>query len=202
MYNYHSGISTEHGFASPWYEWPLIIKPMWYYSDSTLYGTGRMTSIAAFGNPAVWWVGAVAFIWLLTDMFKRRKADDIKLFVLLGLLAQYLPWILVPRSMFIYHYFASIPFMILITVMMIRAFESKERTHRTILKENIPGNKPLKGMQGITTMIMKFRNLPTYLYLLIVILLFVVFYPVTAGMEIPSEYGQLLQWLPTWWFLY
>jgi Dolichyl-phosphate-mannose--protein O-mannosyl transferase len=33
-------------------------------------------------------------------------------FVIVGLLAQYLPWILVPRGTYIYHYFASIPFLI------------------------------------------------------------------------------------------
>lgn len=202
MFNYHKGITAEHSFASPWYEWPLIIKPMWYYSDSTLYNTGRMTSIAAFGNPAVWWIGAQAFIWLLVDMFKRRKSDNIKVFVLLGLLAQYLPWILVPRSMFIYHYFASIPFMILIIVMMIRAFENRERKHIPQEQDYAPENKFLKFMHGVISKIKNIKNLTTYVYLLIVVALFVMFYPVIAGMEISSEYGQVLKWMPTWWFLY
>ena len=34
------------------------------------------------------------------------------LFLLVGFLAQYLPWTLVPRGTYIYHYFASIPFLI------------------------------------------------------------------------------------------
>ena len=38
-------------------------------------------------------------------------------FVLIGLLAQFLPWVLVPRGTYIYHYFASIPFLILATVL-------------------------------------------------------------------------------------
>ena len=42
----------------------------------------------------------------------------------------------------------------------------------------------------------------TYVYIGIVIALFILFYPVTAGVEIPSEYGRLLKWLPTWWFTY
>ena len=40
-------------------------------------------------------------------------------FVLIGLLAQFLPWVLVPRGTYIYHYFASIPFLILSTVLML-----------------------------------------------------------------------------------
>ena len=37
---------------------------------------------------------------------------------LIGLLAQFLPWVLVPRGTYIYHYFASVPFLMLGTVMM------------------------------------------------------------------------------------
>ena len=33
--------------------------------------------------------------------------------VLIGFASQFLPWVLVPRSTFIYHYFASVPFIIL-----------------------------------------------------------------------------------------
>ena len=40
-------------------------------------------------------------------------------FVLIGLLAQLLPWILVPRGTYIYHYFASVPFLILGTVLLL-----------------------------------------------------------------------------------
>jgi len=174
MYNYHSSLTAEHTFASPWYEWPLIIKPMWYYSDSTLYNTGQMTSIAAFGNPAVWWLGAAAVIWLLITMFRSRNTDKMQIFVLIGFLAQYLPWILVSRSMFIYHYFASVPFIILMSVMMIKSLESKKWYRKEI----------------------------TYVYIGVVLLLFVMFYPVTAGVQISSEYGRMLKWMPTWWFTY
>ena len=34
-------------------------------------------------------------------------------FIFIGLLAQYLPWVLVPRGTYIYHYFASLPFLML-----------------------------------------------------------------------------------------
>lgn len=32
-------------------------------------------------------------------------------FILIGFLAQFLPWVLVPRGTYIYHYFASVPFL-------------------------------------------------------------------------------------------
>ncbi|MEX1376384.1 MAG: phospholipid carrier-dependent glycosyltransferase [Eubacteriales bacterium] len=188
MFNYHSGLNAEHSFASPWYEWPFIVKPMWYYSDPTLNDTGRMASIAAFGNPAVWWIGTIACIWLIISLFRSKKADDIKIFIIIGFLAQYMPWILVPRSMFIYHYFASVPFIIIMITMMIRWLENKKRT---FIDED--GNVYEKAFYN--------RNI-TYVYIGIVIALFIFFYPVTAGVEIPAEYGRLLKWLPSWWFTY
>ena len=42
----------------------------------------------------------------------------------------------------------------------------------------------------------------TFAYLLIVIMLFGFFYPVIAGMQISSEYGMIIKWMPTWWFTY
>ena len=42
--------------------------------------------------------------------------------ILIGLLAQFLPWVLVPRGTYIYHYFASVPFLMLGTTLMLHHF--------------------------------------------------------------------------------
>ena len=44
----------------------------------------------------------------------------------IGILAQYLPWVLVPRGTYIYHYFASLPF--LMTAICL-CFNMKERKY-------------------------------------------------------------------------
>ena len=44
---------------------------------------------------------------------------------LVSFLSQYLPWVLVPRSTFIYHYFASVPFIILATAPGLRYLERR-----------------------------------------------------------------------------
>ncbi len=92
-------------------------------------------AIFCFGNPAVWYVGlaGLAFTlcqWALGHRYslagrdwplhlRRRDWDVSAAFVLLGLLAQFLPWMLVPRGTYIYHYFASVPFLILGTVLLL-----------------------------------------------------------------------------------
>lgn len=55
MYNYHStpGLGMDHPFYSPWYEWPVIARPM-YYANDGIMPDGLAYAIFCFGNPAVW----------------------------------------------------------------------------------------------------------------------------------------------------
>ena len=133
MFNYHStpGLGMDHPFYSPWWEWPIIGKPMFYATEQYIQKDAALHhSIFCFGNPVLWW-GALAalpvavFLWLrekryITEGCEDRwhlcsRSWDIRYeFVFVSLLVQYLPWVLVPRGTYIYHYFASVPFLILI----------------------------------------------------------------------------------------
>src|SRR5690606_21636850 len=73
MYDYHSKLVATHSFSSPWWQWPVMVKPVWYYSGPQL-PEGKVASITAFGNPAVWWAGIVALGYTVYSMFKRRSA--------------------------------------------------------------------------------------------------------------------------------
>ena len=56
MYSYHSGLTSTHSYSSMWYTWPIMVRPIWYYVG---YGVpeGMRSTIASFGNPAIWWIG-------------------------------------------------------------------------------------------------------------------------------------------------
>ena len=129
MYNYHStpGLGMDHPFYSPWYEWLFIKRPMYFASDRYV-PAGYGYAIFCFGNPAVW-IGGLAGILVCALIWCRGHVYGVQgqegalhwqsmesrsyAFVLIGLLAQLLPWILVPRGTYIYHYFASVPFLVL-----------------------------------------------------------------------------------------
>ncbi len=32
MFNYHSGLEATHPYSSSWYQWPTMVRPIWYYS--------------------------------------------------------------------------------------------------------------------------------------------------------------------------
>ena len=133
MFNYHSTprLGMDHPFYSPWWEWPIIGKPMFYATEQYIPRNAFLHhSIFCFGNPAVWWTGIAALVLCLfrwiqgkrylvkgeTNWLWHLTGESYSIryeFLLIGLLAQYLPWVLVPRGTYIYHYFASVPFLIL-----------------------------------------------------------------------------------------
>lgn len=59
-----------HGQSS-WYEWPTMIRPMYYYCQTLR--DGMKEGISAFGNPLVWWAGIPALILILLPFGRRRS---------------------------------------------------------------------------------------------------------------------------------
>lgn len=168
MLDYHAGLGGDtHYFRSPWYQWPVIWWPMWYFSGTAYMPDGIISSISCMGNPAVWWSGLIALIFILVCAAWKRKSPKAWLIVLIGFASQFLPWVLVPRSTFIYHYFASVPFIILCTVLMLDE-----------LRKASP--KAFKWTSGTL--------------LILALILFAAFYPLESGLPVSREYAQYLRW--------
>lgn len=169
MLSYHAGLEAEHPYSSSWYEWPLMIRPILYYSQA-LEGTLRQ-SISAFGNPLIWWVGIPAFFY--TVYLAVRRKDRTAAFLGIGYLAQYLPWCLVTRITFIYHYFPSVPFVVLMLMYCardLRTYLTKKRWH-----------------------------ILTAGYAAAALGLFLMFYPVLSGQTVSAQYvDKLLRWMNSW----
>ncbi len=106
MFNYHSKLEATHPYSSVWYEWPTTIRPV-YYVCNTL-SDGRKLAMSAFGNPLVWWAGIFALAYMVYRLIKKK--DAISGFLIFAYMNQLLPWMLVPRCTFAYHYFPSVPF--------------------------------------------------------------------------------------------
>lgn len=177
MFSYHSSLTETHPFSSAWYEWPVIARPIWYYSGD-MSAEIRM-SIAALGNPFIWWLGIVAAVYTLWRAVTKR--DRNALFLLIGYLAQYLPWVGVTRVVFIYHYFTCVPFIILMLCYAIRDWLAACPGQSLSLRRNA-------------------RWTGVCIYVLICALAFVSFYPVLSGFPVPGSYLDSLKWFGTWTF--
>ena len=246
MFNYHStpGLGDDHPFRSPWWEWPFILKPMWYCQDS-YEPLGYARTIFSFGNPAVWWTGAICLVIVMLMYFWRHSAEGARkrlsvfsaaaavpalVMLVVGLMlgissdlyygnsaawlifkiaagvfgailllalctllyglrlhpkkpdiafgvilisfaAQFLPWVIVPRSTYIYHYFASVPFIILATALVLKS-----------LAEKFP-----KTEKAIRLSLITFAAL-----------CFIGFYPYYSGMTTPRWWLDAMKWFHNW----
>ena len=195
MFNYHSGLNATHPYSSSWYEWPTMVRPIWYYSG---YLTDTVKEgISAFGNPLVWWIGIPAFIYILyllvrnnaflcsltghkktenstnTVITLSRREYAAAAFLAVGYLAQYLPWFFVTRITFIYHYFPSVPFVVLMIVYSLMQWK-KHMSDRTFV-------------------------IVCCAYAAVAFALFLLFYPVLSGQPVDVDFViKYLRWRPTW----
>lgn len=107
MFTYHSGLVATHPYSSRWWQWLLDLRPILYYLS---YGDGTVSTIGSFVNPLLCWGGLLALPVLA---YRAAKRDRTALFLLVGYLAQVLPWVFISRLTFEYHYFAATLFLVL-----------------------------------------------------------------------------------------
>lgn len=238
MYMYHHDLTATHPFESSWNEWPMMVRPVYYYCETL--SNGLKEGISAFGNPLVWWAGIPAllfvvspfgkktakrfgtvdiqwiqwggcilsmflamtaivarptdveafgdlvarwgwygypfillgiagFIFLCAQMFSR--GDRVAVFIIFAYAVQYVPWMLVPRCTFAYHYFPSVPFVTMLVVYsMVKIVEHDKKWFKWCMA-----------------------------YVAVAFFIFLLFYPVLSGQPILQGYAsEGLRWLEGW----
>jgi len=171
MYKYHHTMQITHPFSSVWWEWPIIKKPLWLYMGKDV-PAGQISSIVAMGNPAIWWAGVPAIIAVAGIALCRK--DKGMLVVLLAASSQYVPWMIRPTDLtFIFHFFATTPFMILCLTYVFK-----------VISDKLP----------------KFKY-AVFGYLLLVLFLFFMFYPILSGAIVSKSFvATYLRWFNSWIF--
>jgi len=167
MFSYHSGLVAEHPYASKWYQWMLDIRPILYYLE--YYEDGTRSSFGAFVNPVLCWGGLLSLFVLVYTTFARddRQAG----FILVGYFSQLLPWVLVSRLTFAYHYFPCTVFLVLSLAYVFKLMRLNSKHWRICVGG----------------------------FVLVSVLVFIMFYPALSGMKVDNILAsKLLSWLPTW----
>lgn len=194
MYNYHSKLTATHAYQSAWYEWPLSNRPVWFCSSEDADNT-RAGTISTFGNPAVWWlcfVGTLIFVIML--LLGKIRLNSDAFMILMSMASAMLPWMLVSRCVFVYHYFATVPFIILASVYVLKHYEDKY-CYFEVNAEMLNSKNP--GAPAPKTWVKYIK----WVWLILAVALFCLFYPVISGVHVSKSYIRFLQWLPTWTFL-
>jgi dolichyl-phosphate-mannose--protein O-mannosyl transferase len=106
VWDYHANLNATHTYFSPWWTWPWLYRPTWYFWFS---GEGFVRGIVALGNPALWWASVPVSLWALATGVRWR--DPRRVFCGAGFFLLYLPWGLSPRTLNFSHYlFEAIPY--------------------------------------------------------------------------------------------
>jgi Gpi18-like mannosyltransferase len=96
--------SATHPYASPWWSWPLMLRPVAYWQNFPK--TGNVSTIWGGGNPLLWW-GALTAI-TITAVNALERPNLARSFLVIGYLAYIVIWIWIGRTLFLYHYMGSI----------------------------------------------------------------------------------------------
>ncbi|MFJ2535113.1 dolichyl-phosphate-mannose--protein mannosyltransferase [Microbacterium maritypicum] len=185
MLGFHVGLTRGHPYASPAWEWPLLLRPtaVWVDSDPAGCGTDHCIGvISAIPNPLIWYAGVAAAIYLLYRLVRgwitRRPVGPELSIPLVGLAVTYVPWLMFPdRTIFQFYTVVMMPFLVIALAMTLRIIAGTRED-------------PLHRRQSGERTVM--------IFLAFVVLVSAFFLPLWTGMSVPYEFWLLHNWLPGW----
>merc|ERR1740130_2664925 len=132
MLRANQAIRTGHDWGSRWWEWPLMLRSVLYWvgksTEYSLAGTegGGVARIYCIGTPLVWWLAAAGpslfAAWLMTQPLRSLRATPsmawptvgVGCYLALGYLLNWLPFMIVERVAFLYHFLPSLIYSLLL----------------------------------------------------------------------------------------
>ena len=120
LYSYHSTEYRPHPAQSKWYTWPIGLVPFYYALG--IYDS----RIILTSNYVISYTSIIAL--LVTLYFALKKHDKASLYIIIGFLALWLPYALISRPMFLYHYLSASCLSIVAIANMLRLLLPKSKT--------------------------------------------------------------------------
>jgi Gpi18-like mannosyltransferase/predicted membrane-bound dolichyl-phosphate-mannose-protein mannosyltransferase len=183
MFMYHDTLKATHPYASKWWSWPLDLRPIAYYWKDLRTGLAAnsptaccVAEVISLPNPLILWFG-LATVPLVAYLALREKNKGYALLVLAYLL-QWLPWAKSPRLAWIYHFYVDVPLIVLCNVIILQRlwnWDFQDNNARLIARLGVCG------------------------YVTAVVLAFIWFYPILAGVPLPWDQWNARMWLHEHW---
>jgi dolichyl-phosphate-mannose-protein mannosyltransferase len=197
MLSFHSGTVTDPA-SSPWWSWPTMFNPggsaaRWFDISYFPPNNNPISTIYVLGNPAIWWVGFALIILLAVKAFhinqiaaylrnRLSKApieqhvsirgngwNPVALYIVTVFIFSWLIYVIVGRATYIYHFYLSVPLIILAITYFINKYWNT-----------------------------KFGKAAAISVFAASIGMFVLFYPVISGAPIEGSYiHNYLNWFPS-----
>lgn len=131
MLSFHERVggnnTATHPYCSPWYSWLFMWRPIAYYYDPQEVANQAKViyDVHAMGNPILWWFSTLAMALMIAVLCQRLLLGEFRsyplgyntsvaLYLVINYLANFLPWMLVSRCTFLYHYMGASVFSLLV----------------------------------------------------------------------------------------
>lgn len=176
MFMYHDTLRATHPYASPWWSWPLDLRPIVYYwHGAAAGGSCCVREIISLPNPLLLWFGLVTVP--IVGFLAWRERDKGYALLVLAYLMQWLPWSRSPRITFIYHFYVDIPIVVLCNAIVLQRLW------------HLGDGRPEMRLAG---------RVAAAGYVAAVVASFVFFYPVLAASPLPYDAWHARMWIERW----
>jgi dolichyl-phosphate-mannose-protein mannosyltransferase len=173
IYNYHVNEHSPHPYQANPLTWLFMTRPTQMYVKAIDGGYENITSVA---NPLIWYAGTAAILYLVYRLIRKR--EWVVGFILMGMLAGYVPWLAyTQRTVFQFYTIAFEPYMILGLVFVIGLI---------LGTKDDPTWRRVGALRAVG------------LFLIVAVGITAFFYPVWTAQGIPSWLLSLHYWLPSW----
>lgn len=179
VYQYHVGENSPHGYQSNPLTWLLMVRPVSMYWN--VRPDGLVETILDVANPLIWWASTAATVYLVVRVARRLRARlpvAAEVFILTGLAATYLPWLMYQgRTVFFFYAIAFQPFLILALTAALGVLLGSARD---------PESRRAPALRAVIG------------FLVASVVLSALFLPIWTGMPIPDWFFRAHLWLPSW----
>ncbi len=205
MWDYHAHLQATHGYNSPWWSWPLMLRPVWYYFEGA---DGVIRGVWCVGNGPLWWASAPA-LFLGAFIAVRERRAGLGLASLMGL-SLWLLWGVKSRPLnFMHYYFDTIPFAcIALGYFLVRIWDYMPR-HLALADEDSaavtapslaePGRGNLLYLAPAPPRSLTPRRALVAAFGANVVGWFISYYPLLSAYPISDKWFQKLLWLGRTW---
>jgi Gpi18-like mannosyltransferase len=216
LYHYYGDViwyeksvaSATHPYSSRWWSWPLMLRPIAYWQNFPK--TGDVQTVWGGGNPLLWW-GALTAI-TITAVQALERPSLTRSFLVIGYLSYLLIWAWIGRTLFLYHYMASVYFGYLaLAILLAECFKERAEPweHLALLLTMTPvfflGLPPTWAWLTFIVVIGAYGFLllrtpyagryVAGVFVVTALILFVYYFPIWVGMPISREGYYARMWL-------
>jgi dolichyl-phosphate-mannose-protein mannosyltransferase len=199
VYNYHVNEHTEHPYSANPLTWLFLIRPTSMYflgADKGVDGCAADycgSAITGIANPLIWWAGTAALVYLVYRVARYREWRAG--FILMGIVAGYLPWLLyLERTVYQFYTITFEPYMILaIAYVAWQLLGSR-------IRDGVDDADVVRASGSLTTSVATRARGGYFIagFLLLAVSVSIFFWPMWTGVQLDWIYTQAHYWLPSW----